>query len=582
MDFIRQRRVQARADNRDARLENVLSNLRDKDLPGDAEAFYYKHLKMVEGYTQHIPGLVELSGEEKDALVKERDSAFPEPGMFIVQSSINNASLFAENLSIDITVTNTEISPMSEQQHDPNGAEWILGAMNATPFFAAALIGCWMALPLSDRFGRKGSMQVAAILVLITSALMAGVPKMSTSVPKWAIVISLRLFNGIGMGIKAVNTPMLASECAVGYWRGTSVLAWQLWVACGIMIGFASNALFVLAPSPDTSLTFILGAPLLPALILFIVSLACPESPRYYMRRPGTKNYSPAQAYNILKRLRRCELIALRDIYVLHNTSVVALSQQMCGSAVNFIFGLPAIRYIDVIGRRKWLITTLLPMAGLLGAASESCIASTNDAKTTRILVILSLYLHAAFYSPGLGPVPFTLAAESFPLTHREAGCAFAISLNLFFAGLLSLLFPRLLFSLRPAGALGLFAGPSMVAFVLVFLVVEETKQKSLEDLDFVFGVPKRDFMRFQISKYLPWVFRRHLPWILWRYLPWCMREYLPQSFRFHVPRHDREQKLESGVVLRNEKPPKPQEPVLYSTDEIIRPAPLSSDNPRA
>ncbi|KAK6069631.1 hypothetical protein SCUP234_10544 [Seiridium cupressi] len=448
MDFIRQRRVQARADNRDARLENVLSNLRDKDLPGDAEAFYYKHLKMVEGYTQHIPGLVELSGEEKDALVKERDSAFPEPGMFIVQSSINNASLFAENLSIDITVTNTEISPMSEQQHDPNGAEWILGAMNATPFFAAALIGCWMALPLSDRFGRKGSMQVAAILVLITSALMAGVPKMSTSVPKWAIVISLRLFNGIG--------------------------------------------------------------------------------------------------------------------------------------AVDFIFGLPAIRYIDVIGRRKWLITTLLPMAGLLGAASESCIASTNDAKTTRILVILSLYLHAAFYSPGLGPVPFTLAAESFPLTHREAGCAFAISLNLFFAGLLSLLFPRLLFSLRPAGALGLFAGLSMVAFVLVFLVVEETKQKSLEDLDFVFGVPKRDFMRFQISKYLPWVFRRHLPWILWRYLPWCMREYLPQSFRFHVPRHDREQKLESGVVLRNEKPRKPQEPVLYSTDEIIRPAPLSSDDPRA
>ncbi|KAK9414177.1 hypothetical protein SUNI508_02276 [Seiridium unicorne] len=222
MDFIRQRRVQARADNRDARLENVLSNLRDEDLPGDAEAFYDKHLKMVEydrllraarvaknpatyedisrGYTQHIPGLVELSGEEKDALVKQRDSAFPEPGMFIgqVQSSINNASLFAENLSIDITVTNTEISPMSEQQHDPNGAEWILGAMNATPFFAAALIGCWMALPLSDRFGRKGSMQGAAILVLITSALMAGVPRMSTSVLKWAIVISLRLFNGIG------------------------------------------------------------------------------------------------------------------------------------------------------------------------------------------------------------------------------------------------------------------------------------------------------------------------------------------------------------------------------------------------
>lgn len=32
-----------------------------------------------------------------------------------------------------------------------------------------------------------------------------------------------------GMGIKAVNTPILASETAIGYWRGTSILAWQLW-----------------------------------------------------------------------------------------------------------------------------------------------------------------------------------------------------------------------------------------------------------------------------------------------------------------------------------------------------------------
>jgi hypothetical protein len=27
----------------------------------------------------------------------------------------------------------------------------------------------------------------------------------------------------------------------------------------------------------------------------------------------------------------------------------------------------------------------------------------------------------SAAYSPGLGPIPFTLASESFPLSHREA-----------------------------------------------------------------------------------------------------------------------------------------------------------------
>lgn len=32
-----------------------------------------------------------------------------------------------------------------------------------------------------------------------------------------------------GMGIKAVSTPILAGETAVGFWRGSAILAWQLW-----------------------------------------------------------------------------------------------------------------------------------------------------------------------------------------------------------------------------------------------------------------------------------------------------------------------------------------------------------------
>lgn len=33
----------------------------------------------------------------------------------------------------------------------------------------------------------------------------------------------------LGMGIKAVSTPILAGETAVGFWRGSAILAWQLW-----------------------------------------------------------------------------------------------------------------------------------------------------------------------------------------------------------------------------------------------------------------------------------------------------------------------------------------------------------------
>ena len=48
-----------------------------------------------------------------------------------------------------------------------------------------------------------------------------------------------------------------------------------------------------------------------------------------------------------------------------------------------------------------------------------------------------------------------------------------------------------------------------MVALVLVFLLVEETKRRNLEDLDLIFAVSKRRFMSFQIQVYLPWLFRR-------------------------------------------------------------------------
>ncbi len=57
---------------------------------------------------------------------------------------------------------------------------------------------------------------------------------------------------------------------------------------------------------------------------------------------------------------------------------------------------------------------------------------------------------------------------------------------------------------------MGLFAGFNLVAFVLVFLLVEETKRRSLEELDLIFAVRKRKFMRYQVFQYLPWFWRRY------------------------------------------------------------------------
>lgn len=73
------------------------------------------------------------------------------------------------------------------------------------------------------------------------------------------------------------------------------------------MLGFAFNLLFTTASDDRLTLRLIQGAPLVPALMLFIMTLwFCPESPRYYLQKGP--NYSPEKAYKVLRQLRNTEV----------------------------------------------------------------------------------------------------------------------------------------------------------------------------------------------------------------------------------------------------------------------------------
>lgn len=126
-------------------------------------------------------------------------------------------------------------------------------------------------------------------------------------------------------------------------------------------------------------------------------------------------------------------------------------------------------------------------------------------------MIALFVYLFDVFYSPGEGPVPFTYSAEVFPLSHREVGMAWAVATNNFWASVLALTFPRMLQAMRPQGAFGFYAALNAIAFVMIWLWLPETKQRSLEELDYVFAVPTRTHMNFQISQAMPWFFRRYV-----------------------------------------------------------------------
>jgi Sugar (and other) transporter len=88
---------------------------------------------------------------------------------------------------------------------------------------------------------------------------------------------------------------------------------------------------------------------------------------------------------------------------------------------------------------------------------------------------------------------------------------AFAVATNNFWASVLSLTLPRMLKALKPQGVFGFYAGLNFLAFWMIFFWLPETKQRTLEELDYIFAVPTRTHMKYQGGKAAPYWFKTHI-----------------------------------------------------------------------
>jgi hypothetical protein len=131
------------------------------------------------------------------------------------------------------------------------------------------------------------------------------------------------------------------------------------------------------------------------------------------------------------------------------------------------------------------------------GAAQTACIA-------------LGIYLFGMVYSPGEGPVPFTYSAEAYPLYIRAQGMSLATATTWFFNFILSVTWPSLLKAFKPQGAFSWYACWNLIGFTGVLFFVPETKGKTLEELDQVFGVRTRDHAAYGLKQFL-FFFRRYI-----------------------------------------------------------------------
>ena len=148
------------------------------------------------------------------------------------------------------------------------------------------LIGCAVGVlsvgPISDRFGRKKALYLAAGLFLVSAigtALSPGI---------W-IFILFRWLGGIGIGIASMSTPMYIAEIAPAHLRGRLVSLNQIAIVSGILgVYFVNYFVARCGDQPWNEASgwrwmFATGA--LPSLAFALLLFGVPESPRWLVEK---------------------------------------------------------------------------------------------------------------------------------------------------------------------------------------------------------------------------------------------------------------------------------------------------------
>ena len=416
--------------------------------------------------------------------------------------------------------------------------QFALGPVMEGWVVSSVLLGCitgaMAAGTLSDRFGRKKLMILAAGLFLV-SALASTIPQTS------GVLIAARLVGGLGVGFASMLAPLYISELSPPHLRGRMVALYQFAITVGVLAAYFSNALLLHLAENHTALfgsdtlrwIFVeelwrgmFGAEVLPASLFLLLLLAVPESPRWL-----TKQQRADEATSILARVGGRETATrqmdeIRDTIAHESGSVWQLFRpgmrialligvmlpmfgQISGinviiyygeeifdaagwqlgdalgglviiGIVNTAFTLLTIWKIDSLGRKPIL------QIGTLGVVVSLVLVGLlfhNDAtKGPWLLGLILCYI--ASFAIGLGPIPWVIISEIFPTRIRGRAMSFGVFAVWATCGLVSQTFPWLKENLGPAGCFWLYATLCAPSLLFVWAIVPETKGKTLEEIE--------------------------------------------------------------------------------------------------
>ncbi|MGX1099479.1 sugar porter family MFS transporter [Amorphus sp. MBR-141] len=389
----------------------------------------------------------------------------------------------------------------------------------AVPF--GALFGALAAGRAVERFGRRPMLLFAAVLFAI-GALFA-------SLSLGALMLtSARLLLGFAIGIAGLVAPLYISESAPAEKRGMLVSIYQLAITLGILgaylVGYAFNE--------SWRIMFAIG--IIPGVALFVGMFFLRETPRFLAIRG-----KPAEARTAIASLRgispgdpaiekeleeisetaeadkghrgwaelfgpvaRPALVVGIGLFFLQQLSGINAviyyapvvfqeagftdaSTQILATVgvgiVNVLMTLVGMALIDRIGRRKLLLGGFLFAALALGLIA---VGAATDVQSMDIVAFVGLVVYIGAFAASIGPLPWVMMSEVFPLNVRGRGMSVASVTNWGFNFLVVFSFPILVADIGLGGVFTIYALICALGILFTLRYVPETNGILLEDIE--------------------------------------------------------------------------------------------------
>ncbi|HEY1342473.1 MAG TPA: sugar porter family MFS transporter [Bryobacteraceae bacterium] len=373
-----------------------------------------------------------------------------------------------------------------------------------------------------DRYGRRGSLRITAVLYLISAlgcAFAWG----------WYPLVVARFIGGLGIGASSVLGPMYIAEIAPPKHRGRLVGFFQFNIVLGILLAYLSNYIIGGLGFGEVEWRWKLGISAVPAALFLLALFTIPESPRWLVKRgrvdeatevlrsTGDPDYRTEMAaiveslderhggaaeplfqrkyrlpiflavslamFNQLSGINAI-LYYLNDIFAKAGfTKVSGDLQAVAVGAANLLFTIVAMSVIDKMGRKALLLIGSVGTAVALAGVSVIFFSGSRQD-----LLVWCLAGFIGFFAFSQGAVIWVYLSEIFPTRVRAKGQSLGSFTHWIMNAIISGVFPVLAASSGGAPFV-FFAVMMALQFFVVLTMFPETKGHTLEEMQKRLGI---------------------------------------------------------------------------------------------